>query len=177
MNRRTAIRNVVLVSAGATFLPSCLQNGKASFPLRNFSLTGSQQDMLAELAGTILPQTPQFIGAKDLNAHEFILTMADDCTKPEDLQKFVAGIKEFDNTCKKKTGSSFVKSTPAQRNDFLNQLEKKQDIPEDVLAFYGMAKRYTLQCFTSSKQYMTDIRKYKIVPGSHFKGCVPVKRA
>jgi Gluconate 2-dehydrogenase subunit 3 len=178
MNRRTAITNIVFVSAGAVLLPSCLQNDKAaSFPLKNISLTGSQENMLAELSETILPKTNNFIGAKDLKAHEFVLTMVDDCGKPEDQQNFTEGMKQFEDICQKKWNNSFVKCTLQQRNEILSQLEKKQDMPEPVLAFYKTVKRYTVQSFTSSKIYMTDIRHYKMVPGSHFKGCVPLKQA
>jgi hypothetical protein len=173
MNRRAAIRNVVIVSAGVTLLPSCLHDDKASFLVKNISITGSQQDMLAELAETILPKTSSFIGAKDLKAHEFILTMVDDCTKPEDQKIFTDGMKLFEETCKKKWNSLFLKCTPQQRNELLKAIEQKQDIPEDVLKFYGTVKRYTVQSFTSSKDYMTAIRKYKMVPGPNFKGCVP----
>ena len=177
MNRRTAIRNVVIISAGTGLLPSCVHEDKSTIALKNISLTGSQGQMLAELTETILPKTRNFIGAKDLKAHEFVLTMVDDCTSPEDQQKFTEGMKLFEETCKKKWNSSFVKCSPQQRNELLQSMEKKQDIPEDVLKFYGTVKRYTVQSFTSSKDYMTDIRKYKIVPGPNFKGCVPVKNA
>ena len=47
--------------------------------------------MLAELAETIIPKTKNFIGAKDLKAHEFLLTMVDDCMAPED-QKVFTGV-------------------------------------------------------------------------------------
>jgi hypothetical protein len=49
MNRRTAIRNVVIISAGAGLLPSCMRDDKSSVPLKNISVTGSQEKMLAEL--------------------------------------------------------------------------------------------------------------------------------
>ena len=172
MNRRTAIRNVVIISAGAGLLPSCVQEDKSTLPLKNISLTGSQEQMLAELTETIIPKTKNFIGAKDLKAHEFVLTMVDDCTSPEDQQKFTEGMKLFEESCKKKWNSSFVKCSAQQRNELLQSMEKKQDIPEDALKFYGTVKRYTVQSFTSSKDYMTDIRKYKMVPGPNFKGCV-----
>jgi hypothetical protein len=177
MNRRTAIRNVMIISAGAAFLPGCMQDEKSRIALKNISLTQSQEEMLAALSETIIPKTNNFIGAGDLKAHEFVLTMVDDCTSPEDQQKFSNGMKLFDETCKKKLGSSFVKSSAPQRIEFLKAVEKKQEVPEDALAFYGTVKRYTLQSFTSSKVYMTDIKKYKMVPGNNFKGCVPVKTA
>ena len=82
MNRRTAIRNVVIVSAGAGLLPACMQENKNSIPLKNISVSASYQDMLAELCESIIPKTKNFIGAKELKAHEFVLTMIDDCASP-----------------------------------------------------------------------------------------------
>lgn len=175
MNRRNAIRNVVIITAGTGLLPSCLHEDKSSFTLKNISLTGSQEQMLAELTETIIPGTKNFIGAKDLNTHEFILTMVDDCKSPEDQQKFAEGMKLFDEACKKKWDRSFVKCSPQQRIELLQSMEKKKGIPEDVLKFYGTVKSYTMQSFTSSKDYMTGIRKYKMVPGPNFKGCVLLK--
>ena len=64
MNRRTALRNVVIISAGASLLPSCLSKDKVSIPLKNISLTGSQEKMLAELADSegIIPPDFQPVG-------------------------------------------------------------------------------------------------------------------
>jgi hypothetical protein len=173
MNRRTAIRNVIVISAGAGLLPSCMNEDKSAISLKNISVTGSQEKMLAELAETIIPKTKNFIGANDLKAHEFLLTMVDECTSPEDQQKFMEGLKQFGETCKKEYGASFVKSSAGQRKELLSAIESKKGIPEEVLKFYGTVKRYTVQSFTSSKEYMTGIRKYNMVPGSNFKGCVP----
>ena len=132
--------------------------------------------MLAELAEAILPRTNNFVGAKDIKSHEFILTMVDDCFKPEDQKKFTEGLKAFDKLSHDKFGQLFTGFTSKQKNELLTALEVKKDIPEDALAFYGTVKRYTVQAFTSSKIYMTDVRHYKIVPGSKFKGCVPVTK-
>jgi len=177
MNRRTAIRNVVFISAGAGLLPSCMQENKNSIPLKNISVTGSQEQMLGELTESILPKTKNFIGAKDIKAHEFVLTMVDDCVSPEDQKKFTDGLKAFDKLSHDKFGQIFTSYTPRQKHSLLTDIENKKDIPEDVLKFYGTVKRYTIQSFTSSKEYMTGIRKYKMVPGYNFKGCVPVKTA
>jgi len=175
MNRRTAIRNVMLVTAGAALLPSCFQNDPPLFPLQHISLTRAQQDLLAALTAAIIPTTDNFPGAKELKAHEFVMTMVDDCCKPEDQQQFVKGIIAFEEACKKKWDISFVKCTPPQQIELLKQFEKKQAVAADALLFYGMVRKYTVQCFASSKEYMTDVQHYKMVPGSRFKGCVPVK--
>ncbi len=176
MNRRTAIRNVVLVSAGATLLPSCFRNNKIISPLKNIAVNSAQQDMLAELAESILPKTNNFVGAKDIKAHEFILTMVDDCFKPEDQGKFTEGLKAFDKLSHDKFGQLFTSFTAKQKNELLTALETKKDIPEAAGAFYATVKRFTVQAFTSSKIYMMEVRHYKIVPGGKFKGCVPVTK-
>ena len=177
MNRRNAISNIVILSIGAIVLPSCGQKDEeALVKLKNISLTGSEEKMLIQLADTIIPKT-NFIGATDVKAHEFTLMMVDDCYEPEKQKRFMAGLKEFDKLAKSKYGSSFTACTPGQKMEWLAAIEKKKDIPEDVVFFYETTKRHTVQSFTSSKEYMTDVIKYNMVPGSNFKGCVPVKKA
>jgi len=55
---------------GLSLLPSCFHEDKTTLILKNLSLTGSQEKIAAELAETIIPKTPAFIGAKDLRSHE-----------------------------------------------------------------------------------------------------------
>lgn len=172
MNRRTAIRNVIIISAGAGLLPSCAGEDKSGIVLKNISITGQQEKMLAALTESILPKTKDFIGANDLKAHQFLLTMIDDCTSPEDQQKFIEGLKDFDKQCDSRYGHSFHDCTAEQKKALLQAVETKKDIPEDVNKFYGTVKRYTIQSFTSCKEYMEGVRKYKMVPGPDFKGCV-----
>lgn len=174
MNRRAAIRNVLIVSAGMGILPSCLQDKKSDILLRHIVVTGSQEKMLAALSASIIPKTTNFIGAADCKAHEFVLTMVDDCRSPEDQQQFMNGMKAFDQLCHDRFGQLFTGFTAAQNKALLTSLEKKAGITPDADFFYTTVKAYTLQCFTSSKQYMTDVKHYKMVPGPSFKGCVPV---
>lgn len=177
MKRRTAIRNIAIITAGAAFLPACKNAGTTGIPLKNISVSSKQQDMLAELCETIIPKTKNFIGAKDLKSHEFLLTMIDDCTSPEGQKSFTDGLKAFDKLSHDKFGQLFTGYTSKQKHSLLADIEKKKEIPEEVLKFYATVKRYTLQSFTSSREYMTDIRKYKMVPGPNFNGCAPVKMA
>ena len=174
MNRRSAIRNVAIISAGAAFLPSCYNSDKSSLPLKNLSLTGSQEKMLAALSETIIPTYNSFIGAKGLKSHEFVLTMVDDCSSPEEQKKFTNGMIAFEELCKTKLDRAFENCTPQQRNELVTDIEQKKNVAGPVNDFYSTVKRYTLQSFTSSKEFMTDIRKYKLVPGPNYKGCVPV---
>jgi hypothetical protein len=176
MNRRTAIRNVAIISAAAALLPSCHEADKISLPLKHLSVTGSQGKMLAALAETIIPTTHTFIGAKELKSHEFVLIMVDDCASPEEQKKFINGLKSFEELCKENWDRAFENCTPQQRNELVAAIELKKYVPEPVAEFYYTVKRYTLQSFSSSKEFLTDIRKYKLAPGPDFKGCVPVSK-
>lgn len=176
MKRRTIIRNAIIFSAGAALLPSCWQSdNKPLSSYKNLALTGDEEMMLSNLSETILPKT-NFIGAADVKAHEFTLMMVDDCYPPDEQKVFMDGMKQFEKLAEKKLGKSFVKSTTVQKKELLAAIESKKDISEEVQQFYGIAKRHTLQAFTSSRQYMTDVLQFKLVPGSNFKGCVPVKK-
>jgi Gluconate 2-dehydrogenase subunit 3 len=173
MNRRTAIRNAVVIAAGATMLPSCFREDKPVIALRNISLSGKEEEMLAQLTEAIIPTT-DFIGAKDLRAHAFILTMVDDCYAPEQRDQFVAGLKKFNELSQEKTGDSFTRATPQQKKDLLTAIESRTDIPQEVIDFYSIAKRHTIQAFTGSQQFMEGLGGYRIIPGIKFRGCVPV---
>ncbi len=173
MNRRAAINSVILLSLGAIVLPSCGQQNQPLLKLKNITLSGDEENMMMQLSELIIPKT-NFIGAKEVKAHEFVLKMADDCFDPEKQTKFNLGLKEFYKLAKDKYGQSFKDCTPAQQNEWLSNVEKKKELSEQLVFFYETTKRYTVQAFTSSKEYMTDVMNYKMVPGSNFRGCVPV---
>jgi len=181
MNRRSALKSFLYISAGVSLLPACLNDkGKASFLLKNISIDGEQEKMLADLCETIIPKT-NTPGAKDLSSHLFVLMMVDDCYKKEDQQKFVAGLKAFEATVKQKYNNPFTSCTQAQKEELLTslgqKLKQKKDAPVDADAeFYGITKRLTIQSFTSSQYYLTKVQVYQLVPGPIYKGCVPVNK-
>ena len=173
MDRRSAVRNFIVFSAGVTLLPSCLQqDSKASLPLKNIRVNADQEKMMGELTETILP-TNDTPGAKGISSHLFVLMMVDDCFKKEEQEKFIKGLQQFDELSNKKTGGSFVKATAAQRAALLKEIENKKDTPEDVSAFYNATKRLTIQSFTGSKYFLTKVRPYEMAPG-RFHGSFPV---
>lgn len=173
MNRRSALRNLALVTAGVALLPACMQQETAAtIKPDNFNITGEEEKTLADLTDYLIPKTGT-PGAKDMNAHAFALTMVDDCYSKEEREKFVAGFKAFNELTKKQYSGTFSKLTTEQKAELLKALESKKDVAEDAVAFYNSMKRLTIQSYTSSKFFMLDIRKYEMVPG-RYHGCVPV---
>lgn len=176
MNRRSSLKTLLIISAGAALLPSCIQDEKkSSVSLKNIKINGKDEELLSDLSETIIPKTDA-PGAKDVSAHLFALMMIDDCYPPDGQDKFVKGLKEFDEFSKKKFNKSFVKCSSTERTDILTSIESKKDIPENVAFFYNTTKRLTVQGFTESKYYLTKVQVYELVPGK-FYGCVPVKKA
>jgi hypothetical protein len=174
VNRRTLIKQFLAISAGVVLIPSCMQDkSKASILLKTIIIDGDQEKMLAELAETIIPKTDT-PGAKDISAHLFALQMIDDCYKEEEQQKFISGLKAFEEFSNKETGKSFVSSSAAEREALLTKLEAIKDGKEDLNYFYKSVKRLTIQAYTTSKYYLTNVQVYELVPG-RFHGCVPVK--
>ena len=174
VSRRAVIKNLLLVSVGATLIPSCMQEkSKASLLLHNIEVSGEDEKLLAELGETLIPvsDTP---GAKDVYTHLFALKMVDDCTTKADQDQFLKGMKSFNDLSQKRFKKSFVAATPAERQSLLTAIEAKTDIPEDVLAFYKMAKRLTIQGYVTSKYFMGEVQHYQLIPGQ-FNGCAPVK--
>lgn len=174
INRRHAIKQFVFVSAGIALIPSCMQDrSKASILLKNMSIDGKQEKLLAELAETIIPATDT-PGAKDISAHLFALKMMDDCYSRADQQRFIKGMTAFDHQCKTAYGNHFADCTPQQRIEFLQKTPPGNEMKNDRDYFYTIVKHLTIEAYTTSKFYMTKINVYKLVPG-RFHGCMPVK--
>ena len=175
MNRRTALKTCLVFTAGAALLPSCMQErSKSSLLLKNIKINGDQEQLMAELSEAIIPKTDT-PGARDVGAHLFALMMVDECYKPGDRDKFVLGLKQFEDYTKKKFGKSFVEITQAQRNELVKEMEsRKEEKDNEAVSFYKTTRGLTIQCFTGSQYFLTKVRVYEMAPG-RFHGCVPVK--
>lgn len=174
MNRRTVIKNFLFVSAGTALLPSCMhEERKPSISLKNISITGDQEKLLAELSETFIPATDT-PGAKDLSAHLFVLKMVDDCYTKADQQKFMSGFNAFEKNTQQKQGKSFVDCSASQRDSIVAALDNTKKDDDDLSFFYNAAKKLTIQAYTTSQFYLTKINIYKMIPG-RFQGCVPAR--
>lgn len=164
---------MLVISTGVLLMPSCMEDRtKGSFLLRNYSLTASQENLLAEIAETIIPKTST-PGAKDVYAHQFVMKMMDDCATREEQQAFVKGLDAFADFAEKTAGTGFMKATPAQRASVLEAIEKKKQDETDEARFYRRMKSLTVRGYTSSQYFLTQVQVYHIIPGP-FKGSVPV---
>ncbi len=175
MNRRSAIRNFVFITAGVVFIPSCRQDAKPpSVQLKNLKLDADDEALIAELSETIIPKTDR-PGAKDVAAHQFVLNMVDDCYEKSEQSRFSSGMKAFNDRAKNLLDKGFVQSSIAERAPLMEELEKAKGEDSDLQFFYKTTKGLTIQAYTGSKYYLTSVQVYELVPG-RFNGCVPVSK-
>lgn len=165
INRRAAIKQFIILSAGVALLPSCKSNKKATL-YNNIPINEEQQALLAEVGETIIPATDT-PGAKDISAHIFALQMMNDCYKAEDREKFVKGMQQFEDNVQQQYKKTFVQCTPAERGQIITAAEKNKEAKDETAYFYNTFKRLTVQAYTSSQYYLTNVQVYKLVPGKY----------
>lgn len=187
MNRRLAIRNMALIMGSVAVLPSCLNDdkGKPVVALKTLKIDADQETLVNNLTETILPKTDT-PGARDLGINLFVFKMLDDCTGKEDQEKFLEGLKDFDDAVDKKYGKGFNEITQQQRTEFVTALEKsakdkaakkddKPSEPSKLETFYWMVKGQTVFGYTTSQYFMTKQVVYELVPG-RWNPMFPVKK-
>lgn len=181
MQRRTAVKQLLVMTTGALLIPSCVREAKKiSIPLDHLKLSADHETLMASITETLLP-TSDTPGAKELKLHEFVLRMMDDCYSPEEQKEFQAGLEQFNSFADKTSDKSFLDMTPEERKSFLIQLEKKnedeasvKDDEKSVLQFYSRTKGLAIRGYMNSEPVMTNLTYYKMVPG-RFDGCVEIK--
>jgi len=173
MERRSAIRHLVFITGGILLLPSCKNTpGRASIQLRNIEINADEEELLSEIAATIIPKTDT-PGAKETGAHLFVLKMLDDCYEKEDQEKFIAGLNRIQADAKKQFGNPFSKCSEKQRSKMLESIENDKNIPSETLYFYEIMKERTIQGYMNSQYVMTNLVIYEIIPRIPYNGYAP----
>ncbi|PWK79149.1 gluconate 2-dehydrogenase subunit 3-like protein [Mucilaginibacter oryzae] len=187
MDRRTVIKNLALIIGGAALLPACSQDeAKSKVALKNIDISVVQEQLIGEVSETFIPKTTT-PGAKDLQLHLFVLKMVDDCYKKDDQQAFLTGMGHFADVVQQQYGKTFNQLDTKNREAFLLDIEKEGKAEEAAAAkkdnnpippykgkyspelkkFYSMVKRQTINGYTNSKYFMTNIVVYELVPGRY----------
>ena len=178
MNRRLVLKQLAVATAAAWILPSCVSDPKkVSIALNRLNINGDDEELLAAIADTLIPKTDT-PGAREVNAHLFTIVMVDDCQPQAEQDKYVKGLKAFDNTCLSIAGQAFTKASPEARTTILTRMDAAKDtLPDEVKVFFNTTRRYIIEGYTASQYFMTDVKPYQLIPGPNFKGCVPVDQA
>jgi gluconate 2-dehydrogenase gamma chain len=189
MNRRELLQRVAWLMGGAISAPAVLGvlNGcsaKKEETWQPVFLSKEQGAVMADVAEIIIPRTDT-PGAKDAGVPAFIDTMLKDVYEDADRQRFVTGLKAFDDAARSAHGKGFVELPKAQQAELVKKFHDEAVASELALEtrpaylerpFILMTKELTLLGFFTSKAGATEVLQYSAVPGS-FKGCVPLAQA
>jgi len=164
-----------MAAVAAMLVPSCVGDPKkVSIALKNLDVNGDEEDLLANIADTLIPAADK-PGAKAVGAHLFALVMIDDCTDKETKDTFMRGLRSFDDTCKSINGKTFSESTADERLALLKKIDADHEsFSKDFDTFYGGIRYLIIEGYTGSQYFLTEVKPYQLVPGPNFKGCVPV---
>ena len=99
--------------------------------------------------------------------------MLNDCYEQKDRERFLKGMEAFHKGVKGKYKKSFTECSADERKTIIAAINSNKDSKDDAAYFYGTLKGLTVQAYTSSKYYLTNVQEYKQVPGK-FKSSVPV---
>lgn len=164
MERRSALRNMLLIVSGAVLLPASLRGANgASISLDVLKIDADQEAVLAGFVETLIPATDT-PGAKELKVHLFVLKMVDDCHGPEDRKLLVSGLASVDDLAKKQFGNRFVACKPVQRKKLLESLNRKREVSAELAAFNMLVKNRAIQGYLVSQYVMTDLLPHKMIP-------------
>lgn len=179
MDRREAIRKAAMLMGGVISAPAIMGvlNGCTAKPTIDWKpafLTEDQGILITQVSDIIIPKTDT-PGAKDVGVPGFIDVMVKDVYAKEDQDRFLEGLKAFNDGAEKKYGDPFIELTPEQQSEYTREVHAAalaENAPQRP--FILMTKELTLLGFFTSEPGATQVLQYDPVPGAYH-GCVPLE--
>ena len=186
MDRREALKRTAWLMGGVVSAPAIMGvlNGCAAKPTIDWKPVFLSQDqgiLITEVAEIIIPKTDT-PGAKDVGVPGFIDLMLKDVYSKEDQDRYLEGLKAFDDAAKKEYGDSFIDLSSEQRTAFVKKVHdaaveaENATTPAPERPFILMTKELTMLGFFTSEPGATQVLQYVAVPGA-YKGCIPLSEA
>lgn len=172
MNRRFAVKNLVIASGTLISLPFWMQAcGVSDTDKHNTSFQEIEQDTLAAVADAVIP-AGKSIGALTVGVDKYLQKIFDDCFEKADQDNIKKQLMALDAAAKKTYDKSFADSSQEQRLASLMKLSASA--VKEEKDFFDLVKKETINGFNTSQQVMEEYFEYTIAPG-HYYGCVNVK--
>jgi len=181
MDRRDAIKRTAMLMGGAISAPALMGilEGCTAKPTIDWTpsfLTQDQGVLITQLAEIIIPKTDT-PGAKDVGVPAFIDLMMKDAYPQEDKDRFLEGLKTFDEQAEKNFGDRFIELDPEKQVEHVKAVHAaalEENKGRDERPFILMVKELTLLGFFTSEPGATQVLQYEAVPGA-YKGCISLE--
>jgi gluconate 2-dehydrogenase gamma chain len=186
MDRREALKRTAWIMGGIVSAPAVMGvlkgcTAKPSLDWKPAFLSENQASIVSQVAEIIIPKTDT-PGAKEAGVPSFIDVMLKDVYTKEDQDRFLDGLKAFDDGAQKDYDDAFSDLTAEQQTEYVKKIhdeaikaEQSENKPEKR-PFILMMKELTMLGFFTSEIGATQVLQYDPVPGA-YKGCIPVSEA
>ncbi len=172
MNRRLALKNLMLASGGLIALPAWASEWSAAdIDDAGSSFSAKEQLTLAAVTGTIIP-AGNSIGALTVGVDKFLQKLIDHCYEKDVQLNTKQQLAALDVRAQQQYAKTFANCTQQQREEMLLKLGASSEKAEKD--FFNLVKNETIRGFNTSKEVMVKYLKYEVAPG-HYYGCVNVK--
>lgn len=173
MKRRQAIRNIAIATAAVYLLPQCKPEPKTvSTAYANLPLDGEQRKLIEQFTEALLPKAKTEVKTPETTT-DFILTVLNDCHSPEDIQKYLGGLKELQAHVAKQYKTDFGSLAATQQAEVFTWLANPEGLTEPLKFFAETTHGLTIEHFTSSEFFLKNVMKWEFAPGQ-FVGCAAV---
>ena len=152
-------------------LPSC-QPGARVPVYENIPLDRKQRKLLEQFTEALLPRGDSGVTTPETTT-DFVLTVFNDCHSPEDIQKYMVGLAEFQTFVKEKYGSGFGPLGADKQAEIFTYLSDTEGLPEPLKFFFDTTRGMTIEHFTSSEFFLKNVMDWEFAPG-RFVGCTAV---
>ena len=171
MERRQAIKAVMMSAAGLITLPAWANSWNPQTVLLPFRfLNAVQESLLEDIVSIIIPEGEK-PGAKSLGVHSFVQKMVADCYEPKAQEEFKMGLDDIEKMAQLAHNQSFIALNAVQKEEILRGMSLSTDVKQKE--FFASIKNLTIQGYTSSEYVMVNHYNYEMAPG-HFYGCITV---
>jgi hypothetical protein len=168
----------VALAASSGLLSACGSDERAPAGERDTAATGvlhhDDQELMAEIADTLLPDTPASPGAKAAGAGAAIQLLLTDCYEPAAQQRVIRGLREFRETCRAREGADFASLARPVRERLLREVDAEARKAPGT-HWFALAREVGERAYFSSETGMTKALRYVRVPG-RFTGCLPLAK-
>ena len=181
MNRKKAIRNIILLGGGTAALLAGWKSYNI-FKKPAFAKLDEYQLLIDELAELIIPET-NTPGAGKAGVGRFISLMVRECTSRQAQNNFIEGVDDLADYAKSRYDKPFLQCSEADKISILRHFEEKGRGYKGMLgkaetrflgdSFFTTLKKYTVMGYCTSKQGATSGLQYDYIPGS-YQGIVPL---
>lgn len=172
MDRRKALKNITIVSAGLITLPQWMIScGASETTVHQTSFSIIEQKILASITDTIIP-AGNSVGALSVGVDKFLQKLIDDCYEKVAQDNIKAQLKVLDASADSTHKKHFADCSQSQREELLLKLSKSEKKEEKD--FFDLMKSETIRGFNTSQKVMQEYLGYKVAPG-HYYGSVDIK--